>query len=322
MSAVLLILISVLLFACVFVLADAIGGFVRRARGIDEEAIERRLSSTALSRLEDESVDLLLRQDSNSWVARIPLLASLNKLLMQSGKDIGLPFVLGLGSAIALVMFFLAFVFASPMLAFLFIPLDLIVGFGLVYMYLANARADRIAKFEEQLPDAIDLVVRSLRVGHPLSSALGVIGRELPDPIGGEFRIAANKVSYGKRTADAMSEMQQRIPASDLSYLIIAVQIQEESGGNLVESLSKLGNVIRERFRMFRKAKAITAEGRISAWLLSAFPIGIGIILAMIRPNYYTQAMSYPNFWFLVGITAVLLVLNIFMMHVLTKLKV
>src|SRR5262249_34563732 len=112
------------------------------------------------------------------------------------------------------------------------------------------------------------------------------------------------------------------IPAGDLSYLVIAVQIQEESGGNLVESLSKLCNVIRERFRMFRKAKAITAEGRISAWLLSAFPIGIGTILALIRAGYYTDAMPYPNFWFLVGVTAVLLILNIIMMNVLTKLRI
>jgi tight adherence protein B len=304
-------------------LVDGLMGFIRRARGIDEEAVERRLSNTALSRLQgQETVDVLLRQDANSWMARIPVLGSLRLLLLQSGKEIGLAFVLGFAAVIGLILFLLAFAFAPPMLALVSIPFDLLLGFGLMYFYLSSARAERIAKFEEQLPDAIDLVVRSLRVGHPLSSALGVIGRELPDPIGAEFRTAANQVSYGKRTADALSDMQQRIPASDLSYLVIAVQIQEESGGNMVESLSKLCNVIRERFRMFRKAKAITAEGRISAWLLSFFPIGIGVILALIRPGYYTQAMSYPNFWFLAGLTVVLLILNIFMMQVLTKLRV
>src|SRR5215472_13258663 len=140
-------------------------------------------------------------------------------------------------------------------------------------------------------------------------------------PISTEFAIAFEQASYGKPIPHAFTEMQERTPVRDLGYLVIAVQIQEESGGNLVESLGKLPSVIRDRFRMFRKAKAITAEGRISATLLSNFPFVIGVGLLIVKPNYYSQVMDYPLFRPLVVITVFLLAVNIVAMRILTKLK-
>ena len=202
------------------------------------------------------------------------------------------------------------------------LPVGGAIGPGTMLLYLSQTRAARVARFEEQLPEAIDLVVRSLRVGHPLSISLSVIARELPAPIGTEFGIAYNKVSYGLSIPDAFREMSERVPLPDLGYLIATLQIQEEAGGNLIESLTKLSGVIRERFRMFRKVKAVTAEGRMSAWLLSAFPFLIGVGIKLIKPDYFDHAMASPRFPLVAVITIVMLVLNIVIMNAITKIKV
>jgi tight adherence protein B len=199
--------------------------------------------------------------------------------------------------------------------------LALVFGFAPI-LYLVQARSKRRRQFEEQLPDALDLIVRSLKVGHPLSSAMGVIAREMAPPIGTEFGIAFDAISYGEDITTAFMNMAERVPVIDLGYLIVAVQIQQETGGNLVESLSKLSAIIRERFRMFRKVKAITAEGRFSAWLLSIFPFLIGVGIEVVRPDYYSQVADYQYFPHLVVITVVLLILNIFVMRIFTTIKV
>src|SRR6185503_17944465 len=130
------------------------------------------------------------------------------------------------------------------------------------------------------------------------------------------------KVSYGLDIPAAFEEMAERVPIQDLGYVAMAIQIQQESGGNLVESLSKLSTVIRGRFRMFRKVKALTAEGRFSAWFLSVFPFALIFIIQLIKPDYYTQVMNLPVFPYLVGVTVILLTVNVIAMRIITKLKV
>jgi tight adherence protein B len=185
-----------------------------------------------------------------------------------------------------------------------------------------RARNQRRDKFESQLPDAIDLIVRSLKVGHPLSGAMSVVARELPAPISTEFQTAFDEVSYGQDIPTAFAKMAERVPLPDLGYLTMAIQIQQESGGNLVESLAKLSTVIRERFRMFRKVKALTAEGRFSAWFLSVFPFFLVFGITFVKPDYYTQVMDIPVFNQLVMVTIVLLIINVIAMRIITSLKV
>lgn len=311
--------------ACLVFVADAMVGLVRRSRGIDDEAVGRRLSAAALSRTRDGAgYEILLpRGDgAKAWQDFVPFAAYVRRLVLQSATRMTMEqlfwTVLGIGAAAGLVA---ALLLPLSLLA-LAVPTGLACGIAPVLMVLSAKRAKRVALFGEQLPDAIDLIVRSLRVGHPLSAAIGVIGREMPEPVASEFAIAADQASYGKPIARALAEMQQRVPVPDLGYLVVVVQIQEESGGNLVESLGKLAGVIRERFRMFRKAHAITAEGRISAWLLSLFPFVIAGLVMLAKPDYYSQVADYPMFHTLVVITVILLAVNIAAMRVLTRLDV
>jgi tight adherence protein B len=304
--------------ACVALLTDAVLGLIRASRGIDDEAVHRRLAQAAGG----EVASRLVRDADGRSRRSTQLSSALGRLILEAGSPITPAqgwIIAGLLTVIAV----LALAFLLPgRLSLLSLPLGVLVGPGLALLYLVQVRAARIARFEEQLPEAIDLVIRSLKIGHPLSVSLAVIARELPAPIGSEFDIAHNKVSYGLPIPEAFREMSERVPLADLRYLIAALQIQEEAGGNLIESLTKLAAVIRERFRMFRKVKAITAEGRMSAWLLSAFPVLIGFGIKMVKPDYFDHALQSDNFPVIAVITGVLLVLNIVVMNAVTKIKV
>jgi len=308
-----------------YLIVDALVGLIRVARGEDDEVIEKRVQRQSL-RLRGESGEsysvIRSRTGMEAWHEYVPFYPRFLRLLETSGAGITLQRSLALMAIIA----FVAFVLSVLLLPLAFVPLSFIIapviGIGSVLLYLLKARSNRVRKFEEQLPDAIDLIVRSLKIGHPLSGAMSVVGRELPEPIGSEFAAAFEKVSYGLDIPASFQEMADRVPLQDLGYVSMAIQIQQESGGNLVESLAKLSAVIRGRFRMFRKVKALTAEGRFSAWFLSAFPFALILIVQMIKPDYYTQVMDVPVFPYLVVATVILLSINVIAMRIITKIKV
>jgi tight adherence protein B len=157
----------------------------------------------------------------------------------------------------------------------------------LPYLVLRFLRGRRQKKFGEQFPDAIDVIVRSLRAGHPIPVAIAMVGREMPDPIGGEFGMIADEVTYGADMESAMRSLYHRVGQDDLPLFVTAVAIQGSTGGNLGEILQNLSSVIRLRFKMRRKIRALAAEGRFSALLLSGLPIGMFFILKAIAPDYY-----------------------------------
>jgi tight adherence protein B len=144
----------------------------------------------------------------------------------------------------------------------------------------------------------------------------------MPDPVGTEFGVAVDEITYGAQVPDALERMTQRLDLQDLRYFVVVVGIQYNSGGNLAEVLSELCKVIRERFQMFRKVRAITADGRISAWFLSIFPVAMIFLIQVIKPDYYTQVADHPMFRTMVIVTFVLLAVNILAMRLMTNFKV
>jgi tight adherence protein B len=319
-----LVVLYVSLGAAALFVADAIVGFSRSARGIDEDAVSRRLSrpSDGAPKVGGH-VELFRRQlEVPGWVGRLPLSSSLAELILQSGMQVRLERVLMLMG----IIFLASLAFAAALLPIKFLAAGVLVAgavaVGPILLVLFSARSSKTHAFEEQLPDAIDLIVRSIKIGHPLAGAMQVIAQEMPSPISSEFAIAVDGVTYGKPIPMVFAEMRKRVAAPDLAYLAMAVQIQQESGGNLAESLSKLAAVIRDRARMFRKVKALTAEGRFSAWALSLFPFGIAGMIQLIQPNYFTRVADFVYFPHLVVLAVVMLALNVVAMQVLTTLKV
>ncbi|GHF42501.1 type II secretion system F family protein [Seohaeicola zhoushanensis] len=196
------------------------------------------------------------------------------------------------------------------------------IGVGGVYFWVNSKAKKRMTMIEEQLPDAVELMVRSLRVGHPFSSAISIVSKEIEDPLATEFGIIADESAYGRDIGEALKDMAERLDMQDLRFLSVAVTIQQQSGGNLAEILSGLAKVIRARFRLFRRVKAITAEAQWSGKFLSAFPlVCLGVIMVN-DPGYYDEVIDHPYFIPACFVVGILLTLNLIVMRVLTNIKV
>ena len=168
------------------------------------------------------------------------------------------------------------------------IAISLAVGAALGFLpfgYVLQKRSKRMSKFEEGLPEALDLIVSALRVGHSLNSALGLVTRECPEPVGPEFRLAFDEQNYGLELKTALENMVNRMPVQDLRIVVTAIMIQKESGGNLAEVLEKTSQVIRERFRLKRQVMTHTAQGRLTGVILTLLPVVLGFAIYFINPK-------------------------------------
>ncbi len=196
------------------------------------------------------------------------------------------------------------------------------MGVGAVYFWVSIKAKKRMGMIEEQLPDAVELMVRSLRVGHPFTNTIGIVSKEIKDPLASEFGVIADEAAYGRDVGEALKDMAERLDMQDLRFLAVAVTIQQQSGGNLAEILAGLSKVIRARFRLFRRVNAITAEAKWSGKFLSAFPIVALIVIKLSDPHYYDEVMEHPMF--VPGCIAVALFLsaNLLVMRKLTDIKV
>ncbi len=200
--------------------------------------------------------------------------------------------------------------------------LAVVMGVGGVFVWINNKAKKRLGLIEEQLPDAVELMVRSLRVGHPFSSALAIVSKEVPDPLASEMGVISDESAYGRDVGEALKAMAERLDMQDLRFLAVAVTIQQTSGGNLAEILDGLAKVIRSRFKLFRRVRAITAEAKWSGMFLSVFPLAALVGINVISPNYYDQVKETSAFIPAALVVAAFLVVNIFVMRSLVNIKV
>src|ERR1700733_14126784 len=226
-------------------------------------------------------------------------LVALNRLVLQSGLTLGIARILIIIAVVALFAF-AAILFVSGS----FVDAGaaaLVSATALPYLALRMLRSRRQKKFGAQFPDALDIIVRSLRAGHPVPIAITMVGREMTDPIGSEFGIVSDEITYGADLEAAMRNLYARIGSDDLPLFVTAVAIQGATGGNLGEILENLSGVIRQRFKMRRKIRALAAEARASAFILSALPIGLFIVIQFVAPEFYASVWNEPLTKYLLG---------------------
>jgi tight adherence protein B len=223
---------------------------------------------------------------------RLALAHRLDRLLVQSGLKWSLEqFV---GASLLLLGCGAVVVAGWPLPLGIQVPLALL--FMVVpYMLVRRARTRRLTRIEEQLPEAADFIARALRAGHSFTNVLQIVGNELPEPLSGEFRIAREEINYGVPMSEALHNMAGRIPLTDLRYLIIAVLIQRESGGNLAEILGNISQIIRGRLKLAAQVRVLSAEGRMSAWILGCLPFVVGGLMLMLNPKYVSIMWTDPT---------------------------
>jgi tight adherence protein B len=210
---------------------------------------------------------------------------ALNRLVLQSGLTIGINKLLIFIAVAVVASFAVAVVVRGSAVEALLIAL--FCGIALPYLVLRMLRGRRQKRFGSQFPDALDVIVRSLRAGHPVPIAITMVAREMKDPIGSEFGIVADEITYGADLETALRNLYFRIGQDDLPLFVTAVAIQGSTGGNLGEILENLSGVIRQRFKMRRKIRALAAEGRASALILSSLPIAIFLMIQIVAPDFY-----------------------------------
>lgn len=215
----------------------------------------------------------------------------LGRLLRQSGLQIGIGRFLAGAAGLAIAA---AFLLRTVM------PLQAALAFGLVLglvvpvVILMAVRAQRLEKLTRQLPDALDLMARGLEVGHPLSVTVGNVASDMSDPIGSEFGLIQDQVNYGEDIAAAFADFADRVDIEDVRYTSVSVGIQHGTGGNLAHVLRVLSKVIRDRAMMRKKIRAISAEGRLSATILSALPFLIIGVIHATSPTFYGDVKDDP----------------------------
>jgi tight adherence protein B len=246
--------------------------------------------------------------------------AALNKLILQSGLTLGLKklALIVVGGSIAAFLVTLLFrqsIVEAGVVGVLSVTV-------LPYMALRMLRGRRLKKFEGQFPDALDIIIRSLRAGHPVPVAVSMVGQEMKDPIGSEFGIVSDEITYGADLETAMRNLYGRIGSDDLPLFVTAVAIQSSTGGNLGEILQNLSNVIRQRFKMRRKIRALASEGRASAIILTSLPIGVFLIIQFISPDFYAAVWSEPLTKELLGGALVWMGLGDLIMHRMVNFKI
>ncbi|HEY0214365.1 MAG TPA: type II secretion system F family protein [Paenirhodobacter sp.] len=287
-----------------------------------DRKMNRRLDLLSRGGQREEVLEQLRKETNQHRGTRgIPLYALLSDKAQKANIAFSPKALMGV-MGLACVVAFLGLTLGTQTGLILRIILSVGMGVGAVWVWVSRRAAARIALAEEQLPDAVELIVRALRVGHPFVSAIQSVARELPDPLGSEFGIVADEASYGRNISESLRDLADRLDMQDLRFLAVAVSIQQSSGGNLAEVLEGLSKVIRARFRLLRRVSAITAEPRWSGIFLSAFPLAVMGIILVVSPDFYDGVKQAPAFIPTTIVVFALLGANVLFMKIMTTIKV
>ncbi len=304
------------------------GGYLywNSTHGPEARRIQRRLQAMSagahvtggdLSIVKERLLSELPRLDR--VLQQVPRLHQLDRLLLQSGTGINVAEFIGF----SLLLFGGILIGALFLNVYWPIAVLLAVAAGLLpLLYVLNAKKKRLLTIEQQLPDALDLMSRALRAGHSFPSAIEMVGSEAPMPISMEFRIAFDEVNYGIPMQDALMNLAARVPSTDLRYFVIAVLIQRDTGGNLAELLDNLSALMRARFKLLGQIRVLSAEGRLSAWILTLLPFALALVIYIIHPTMMRTLWEDPAGLKLIFTALVLMVLGIFWMWRIIKIRV
>ncbi|KUO55380.1 MAG: secretion system protein [Sphingomonadales bacterium BRH_c3] len=326
------IFILLAIFAAVFVATQFIGSSVEQSRS-HRGAVNKRLKLIAAGRDREEIVGQLVKTRPKG-LPQLPevlegILMSMQRMVFQSGITITLGqllvfIVIGFVAVFMLTVFGLA-IFGYPIAIGTFV-LSLIFSLALAVatplLTVSRMASSRRKRIEHQFPIALDVFVRALRSGHPIASAIDLLTKEMEDPIGTEFGLISDEIAYGVDLIGAISHMAERWDLDDMKMFAVSISVQSETGGNLAEILDNISKVIRDRHQMFMKVRALSSEGRMTAWMLSVLPVFTFVSIFLLTPQYYFETAEDPIFIYgFIGL-AVMYVLGVYIIRRLIDLKV
>lgn len=285
-------------------------------RGPEATRIKRRLQAMSAGGVTVETKLLKKRLLSEApalerILLQLPRVQHLDRLLIQAGANVTVAGFHGVILACVAVAITIAYFAAFP------VWLGVVVGIGaslLPFGYMLSQRDKRLRSIEAQLPDALDLMARALRAGHAFSSALNMVGAEGPEPIAQEFRTTFDEINFGVPVQKALTNLATRVASTDLRYFVVAVLIQRETGGNLAELMENIAMLIRERLKLAATVRVLSAEGRLSAWILGVLPFAVGGMINIVNPGFLSLLWTDPVGLNVVAGALVLMVIGVIWM--------
>jgi tight adherence protein B len=283
-------IISALVFAAAALGVEVAYWLFFRSRQV-RRSIDRRVADSRTLADRRQALDALRGERGFGEFAN-PLLRRINDMVTQSGLHVDrkllLLSVVALGGLLLLLL-------GLPMGYGLgALALALVCDLLLVVLFFRTVRRRRIARFADLLPDSIDVIIRGIRVGYPLPAALDLVAREMPDPIGTEFGVTCDEISFGQDIRTAIENLHRRVGQEDLLFLVMAINVQNQTGGNLAEILSGLVRLLRNRAKVHLKIRALSADGRMSAIVLSLIPFVLFGVISVISPEYFAEVRQHP----------------------------
>jgi tight adherence protein B len=315
----------VMIFVAVFLLVQSfmlpVFGENRRAR----KRLRKRLQSMDGMEGQAGRISLVrskfLRELSplERWLEALPGMQSLERLIEQAGHEtpayrvVLKALLLGVGTGLAF-----GYLLPHPGMALI---VALLAG-AYPFIRLSMDKSRRLARFEEQLPDALIIMSRGLRAGHPFADALRLVAEEMPDPIGSEFRTTFMEINYGGDVRMALGGLLNRVQSVTVMVFVTSVLIQKDTGGNLAELLDGLAGVVRDRFRFHRKLRTLSAQGRMAGWVLSLIPFALAAVLSVVNPKFLPMLTEDPTGRQLIMAAFVLMVIGIIWMRKIVRIDV
>jgi tight adherence protein B len=230
-------------------------------------------------------------QTLDKLLMRLPRIQTLDLWIQQSGLKWSIARLFGASLVLPAAVLGAATFAPVPTL---FAALGALTTSAIPFLYVSRRRSKRLRQLERQLPDVADMISRALRAGHAFSGAIGMVSTEFAEPMGGEFRITFDEINYGVSLNEALLNLATRVPVRDLRYFVIAVLIQRETGGNLAEVLDGIATLIRERLKLFDKIRVLSAEGKLSAWILGLLPFVTAGFMMVLNPSFLDVLWQDP----------------------------
>jgi len=307
-----------LIFTTVVLLVEGLYLFMRYRSPAEKAANER---MKLIEKTNDDTIGLSLLKARNKNDGSGGFTASIESLLWAANLKMssGIFFVMTIAVILALFLILLVIFGLSLPMALLS---SLVFGSLLPYLYVKLKASKRQKKFSEQLVPAVDLVSRGLQAGHPAAVALEIVSKEMPDPIGTEFGLAIDEINYGLDRHVALSNIAKRFPSPDLKFFVSALEIQRETGGNLVEVLNNLTSVMRARRAMVKKIHAMSAEGRFTGMVVGLLPIAVAGVISIINPDYYGAVIDRDIFYFSMAIPVLLYFVGMYWIYKMIKIRI
>ncbi len=316
---------AIAVFILVLAFIEAVYLAFRTTRNPEKREVQRRLSALSFTSHQNEEIDIVRKRVLSEvpWLNRMLLSFRWTNRMYLLLEQAGIKRPLGLFILVSVLLAVGTLLIGSWMtpLYVIIIPVAIFLG-SLPFLYIYSKKNRRMRKFEAQLPDAMDLIARSLKAGHAFSSGLKMVGDEFGDPVGTEFDKTVNEINLGVGVIDALKNLLIRIDCPDLKFFVISVILQRETGGNLAEILENISRLIRERFKLHGRIRVLSAEGRFSAIILTCLPFFIALVLTLFNHVYLTTLITDPAGNIMIGLALLLIILGYFTMRKMIKIEV